>query len=39
VLRTFKNSLVLLVSASVLGPFLVVSAYATTILASAFIGQ
>jgi hypothetical protein len=38
-MRTLKNSLVLLVSASVLGPFFVISAYATTILASAFIGQ
>jgi hypothetical protein len=38
-MRTLKNSLVLLVSASVLGPFFVISAYATTILASAFIGH
>jgi hypothetical protein len=38
-MRTLKNSLILLVSASVLGPFFVMSAYATTILASAFIGQ
>jgi hypothetical protein len=38
-MRTLKNSLVLLVSASVLGPFLIVSGYATTILASALIGQ
>jgi hypothetical protein len=38
-MRILKNSLVLLVSASVLGPFFVISAYATTILASAFIGQ
>jgi hypothetical protein len=38
-MRILKNSLVLLVSASVLGPFFVMSAYATTILASAFIGQ
>ena len=37
-MRILKNSLALLVSASVLGPFFVVSAYATTILASAFIG-
>ena len=36
-MRTLKNSFVLLVSASVLGPFFV-SAYATTILASAFVG-
>ena len=38
-MRTLKNSLILLVSASVLGPFFVMSAYATTILASAFIGK
>ncbi|MCC2654508.1 MAG: hypothetical protein K0Q60_4674 [Microvirga sp.] len=38
-MRILKNSLILLVSASVLGPFFVISAYATTILASAFIGQ
>ena len=38
-MRTLKNSFVLLVSASVLGPFFVISAYATTILASAFIGR
>lgn len=38
-MRTLKNSLALLVSASVLGPFFVISAYATTILASAFIGR
>jgi len=38
-MRILKNLLVLLVSASVLGPFFVMSAYATTILASAFIGQ
>lgn len=38
-MRTLKNSLILLVSASVLGPFFVISAYATTILASAFIGK
>jgi hypothetical protein len=38
-MRTLKNSLILLVSASVLGPFFVISAYATTILASAFIGR
>jgi hypothetical protein len=38
-MRTLKNSLALLVSASVLGPFFVILAYATTILASAFIGK
>jgi hypothetical protein len=38
-MRTLKNSLILLVSASMLGPFFVISAYATTILASAFIGK
>ncbi|MBB3020211.1 hypothetical protein FHR70_003292 [Microvirga lupini] len=38
-MRILKNSLVLLVSASVLGPFFVMSAYATTILANAFIGK
>jgi hypothetical protein len=38
-MRILKNSLVLFVSASVLGPFFVMSAYATTILASAFIGH
>jgi hypothetical protein len=38
-MRTLKNSLVVLVSASVLGPLLAVTAYATTILASAFVGQ
>jgi hypothetical protein len=38
-MRILKNSLVLLVSASVLGPFFVISAYATTILASAFVGR
>jgi hypothetical protein len=38
-MHILKNSLVLLVSASVLGPFFVISAYATTILASAFIGK
>ena len=38
-MRTIKNALAVIVSASVLGPFIVVSAYATTILASAFVGQ
>jgi hypothetical protein len=38
-MRTLKNSLVLLVSASVLGPFFVASAYATTVLAAAFVGH
>jgi hypothetical protein len=38
-MRTLKNSLILLASASVLGPFFVISAYATTILASAFVGK
>jgi len=37
-MRTLKASVVLLVSASVLGPFLYVSAYAAAILASTFVG-
>jgi hypothetical protein len=36
-MRTLKNSLLLLVLASVLGPFFVVSAYATTVLVSALV--
>ena len=38
-MRIFKQSLVLLVSATVLGPLFVVSAYATTILAAAFLAR
>lgn len=36
-MRTLKHSLVALVSAAVLGPFLVVSAYAASVLASALM--
>jgi len=36
-MRTLKLSLALLVSAFVLAPFLIVSAYAATVLASAFL--
>ena len=37
VMRTLKHSLVALVSAAVFGPFLVVSAYAASVLASALM--
>ena len=36
-MRTLKHSLVALVSAAVFGPFLVVSAYAASVLASALM--
>lgn len=36
-MRTLKHSLALLVSTAVLGPFLIVSAYAASVLASALM--
>jgi hypothetical protein len=36
-MRTLKHSLAVVVSAAVLGPFFVVSAYAATMLASALM--
>jgi hypothetical protein len=38
-MRTLKLSFALVVSATVLGPVFALSAYATTILASAFVSQ